>query len=179
MYRCISIDPPWPERGGGKIKRGADRHYPLMSIPQIIATVLRASVWRPDPKGCHVWVWATNNYLPHALECMRAWGVRYITMGTWAKATPGYTGVHDTSFVPQRPGLGQYLRGQTEQLLLGVIGHLAVEAAGQTLILAPRGRHSEKPEVAYELIEKVSPGPRLEMFARAPREGWDVWGNQV
>lgn len=179
MYRCISIDPPWPERGGGRIKRGADRHYALLSIPAIIETVLRAEVWRPDPDGCHLWTWATNNHVPAALECIRAWGFRFITLGTWAKAEPLEIGGYGRVFRPQQPGLGQYLRGQTEQLILAVRGTLPAVATGRTLIPAARGRHSEKPGEAYAMIEQVSPGPRLEMFARAARPGWDVWGHEA
>jgi len=62
-YRCISADPPWNERGGGKIVRGAQRHYPLMKTPDITAAMLQAPQWRPDRDGCHMWLWVTDNYL--------------------------------------------------------------------------------------------------------------------
>lgn len=70
--------------------------------------------------------------------------------------------------------------GAVVELLLGVRGRLhTLDHGVDSVIEAPRGRHSEKPEEAYRRIERVSPGPRLEMFARAPRDGWDVWGNEV
>ncbi len=168
MYRCIAADPPWLERGGGKIKRGADRHYPLMKTPDIIDLMWDVLAPVMDPTGCHLHLWVTNNFLRDGLQVMDALGFRYVTMRTWAK---------------DKIGLGQYWRGQTEQLLFGVMGKLpALNRTESTLIgkgLVPRGRHSEKPAIAYEEIERVSPGPRLEMFARGPRPGWTVWGNEA
>ncbi len=110
----------------------------------------------------------TNNHLKDAEFVMEALGFRYITMVTWAK---------------DRIGLGQYRRGQTEHALFGVMGRLpALVKTESTLVgkgIIPRGRHSEKPADFYKEVELVSPGPRLEMFAREPRKGWDVWGNEV
>lgn len=166
QYATILCDPPWPERGGGKIKRGADRHYPLMTVKQITALPV-ASLALPNS---HLYLWATNNFLPHALEVMKAWGWRYITCITWAK---------------DKIGLGQYYRGQTEHLLFGVRGQLPYKVInglrfqGTTLISAPRGRHSAKPIVARQMIERVSYGPFLELFAREHVDGWDRWGNEV
>lgn len=77
-------------------------------------------------------------------------------------------------------GIGQYLRLRHEILLFGVRGRLHTKDNGvDSVVEAPRSRHSVKPEEAYSRIERVSPGPRLEMFARAERPGWDVWGNEV
>ena len=164
-YRCILADPPWNETGGGKIKRGADRHYPLLKTPEIIETMLRAPEWRPEPTGCHLWLWVTNNYLADGLDVMRSLGFRYITNAVWTK---------------QRFGLGQYLRGQHELLLFGVRGRLpALVRNRSTLISGDREVHSRKPVHAYETIEAVSPGPRVEFFARAARTGWFTFGNEV
>ena len=165
-YRCISADPPWKLTGGGRIKRGADRHYPLLATRDIPPTIVASPLWRPDPGGCHLWLWVVNNFLPDGLWVMEQLGFRYVTTATWAK---------------DRFATGYYLRGQTEQLLFGVMGKLppVTRAPGSTLIEAKRQAHSQKPDEAYVLIEAVSPGPRLEMFARAPRPGWNVWGNEV
>lgn len=97
-YKTIYIDPPWPERGG-KIKRGADRHYALMSIKEIKALPIASLA---DPEGCHLYMWTTNNYLPDALECVKAWGFQYVTLITWCKDSMG---------------LGQYFRGMTEHCI--------------------------------------------------------------
>ena len=165
-YKTVYADPPWMERGGGKIKRGADRHYPLMKTADIKA--LPVNELTDD--NAHLYLWVTNNFLQDGLDVMKAWGFRYVTTITWAK---------------DRIGLGQYYRGQTEQLLFGVKGKVPYKTVdgkrqqGTTLITAPRGLHSTKPEEFRTMIEKVSYGPFVELFARRPAPGWAVWGNQV
>lgn len=164
LYSCILADPPWHESGGGRIKRGADRHYPLLKTPDILRVILDSGVFRPADNA-HLYLWTTNNHLRDGLWLVEQLGFRYVTMLTWAK---------------DRIGLGQYFRGQTEPLLFGVKGKLpALVRTQSTLICEPKRRHSQKPEAAYRAIEAVSPGPRLEMFARAHRAGWDAWGNEV
>lgn len=169
MYRTIVADPPWNERGGGKIKRGADRHYPVMKTKSILSLMDDTMVkYPPDPKGSHLYLWVTNNFLEDGLRVMRGLGFRYVTMRTWAK---------------DRIGLGYYWRGQTESCLFGVMGKLPAKVRTESTLvgkgIVTRGRHSEKPDVFYDEVEKVSPGPYLEMFARAPRNGWTVWGNEA
>ncbi len=147
--------------------RGAQKHYPLMKTWKIIETILSSPCWKPAD-DCILFLWTTNNFLPDALEVMKAIGFTYKTNGVWAK---------------DRFGLGYYLRGAHELLLLGVRGsNKPLVRNRSTLIggkLLPRRKHSQKPDEAYDLIEAVSPGPRLEMFARAAREGWDQHGNEV
>lgn len=160
-YRCIAADPPWQEKGGS---RGADKHYPLLPTPEILRVMMQAPVWRPA-RNAHLWMWATANFLEDAMWLIKALGFRYVTGGVWVKPSIG---------------IGQYLRLRQEHLLLGVRGRQHTKDHGvDSVIEAPRGRHSEKPEEAYCRIERVSPGPRLEMFARETRPGWDVWGNEV
>lgn len=125
-----------------------------------------------DEEGCHLYLWVTNGFLKHGLSVMEAWGFRYVTCITWAK---------------DRFGLGQYFRGQTEQCLFGVRGRLPYKvdlltgkrAQGRTLITADRRKHSQKPDQMRTMIEKVSYGPFLELFAREKAPGWDVWGNEI
>lgn len=197
-YSCIAADPPWNEQGGGKCKRGAQRHYALIKKREdILRVMVTAPCWRPADNA-HLWLWVTNNFLPDGLWLMDALGFRYVTNRAWAKCVQNY---HETGlpvgWLPQRPGLGQYLRGQHELLLFGVRGRLPARhkrekdgyipdtsdvgalRAPTTLLLAPRREHSAKPDQAYTDILHVSPGPRLEMFARNPRPGWDVWGNEI
>jgi N6-adenosine-specific RNA methylase IME4 len=167
-YRTLYADPPWHEAGGGQTVRGAQKHYPLMKTKDIIGLQLG----RHGLPDSHLYLWVTNNYLPDGLAVMAAWGYRYITTITWVK---------------DRIGLGQYYRGITEHCLFGVRGRslpyrttaLGLRAQGVTVIQAPRGRHSEKPEEMRTMIEKVSPGPYLELFARKQTPGWAVWGNEA
>jgi N6-adenosine-specific RNA methylase IME4 len=94
-YRTIYADPPWPETGGGKIKRGADRHYPLMSVSAIKAMGGQLQHYIDD-QGCHLYLWVTNTHLANGLAVMETWGFEYKTTITWIK---------------DRIGLGQYFRG--------------------------------------------------------------------
>jgi len=169
-YQIIYADPPWYERGGGRIKRGADRHYSLMKTEDII----KLPVAKIADDNCHLYLWVTNNFLPDGLKVMKAWGFDYKTIITWVK---------------DRIGLGQYFRGQTEHCLFGVRGMLPYKVVdgkrqqGRTAILAPRGsRHSEKPLMLIHFINKVSDREgfnKIELFARERRYGWDVWGDEV
>lgn len=167
-YKTIYADPPWPEKGGGQIKRGADKHYPVMSVLDI--RLMASFVQALSEDNCHLYMWVTNNYLPDGLKVMAAWGFEYKTMITWMK---------------DRFGLGQYFRGLTEHCLFGVKGNLPykvvddVRQQGVTGFMAPRGEHSVKPEDMRQMIEKVSYAPFLELFARRETPGWDVWGNEI
>lgn len=175
-YKTIYADPPWPEYGGGKIKRGADRHYDLMTVKDIIA--LPVSEISED--NAHLYLWSTNNFIPDALGVMQAWGFKYKTKITWVKAN-----IHGNSFTLQNPSLGQYYRGLDEICLFGVRGHLPYKIIngkrqqGRTVICAPRREHSRKPNEMRKMIEKVSYSPRIELFARERFDGWDAWGNEA
>ena len=168
MYQTILIDPPWNETGGGKIKRGADRHYPLIKTADLPRVILESGRFKPA-SNAHLYLWTTSSFLPDGLFLVEALGFTYKSCLVWTKQG--------------RKGLGQYFRMQHEILLLAVRGSgFKVRTESRSIgsvIDAPRGRHSEKPVEFHELIEQRSHGPRLEMFARAPRDGWDSWGNEL
>jgi N6-adenosine-specific RNA methylase IME4 len=168
-YSVLLLDPPWQERGGGRIKRGADRHYSVMSTARI--ETLLVDEWRIpermlDPSVCFMWV--TNNFLIDGLRVMNAMGFRYVTNLVWTK---------------DRFGLGYYFRGQHELCLFGVRGKWGrPRGTSSTLLgggLLPRRKHSQKPDEMAEMIEDRFDGPYLELFARREREGWDCWGDQL
>lgn len=164
MYSTIYADPPWMEKGGGKIKRGADKHYDLMKTKDIINFDI------PIFLNSHLYLWVTNNFLQDGLKVMDAWGYRYITNLVWVK---------------DKIGLGQYFRGQHELLLFGVKGKVPykiIDGKRQqhpTVIKADREIHSKKPDIVYDIIEKVSYGPYIELFARKKRKGWISYGNEL
>jgi len=168
-YKTLYLDPPWPEQGGGKIKRGADRHYKLMSLKDIEALPVKELA---DPKGCHLYMWVTNNFLPSGMRILKAWGFEYITLITWQK---------------DRAGLGQYFRGITEHCIFATtLTRLPYKkridgrrAQGVTGFYEPKTVHSRKPDTMREMIERVSYGPRLELFARESFPGWDCWGDEA
>ncbi len=168
-YKTIYIDCPWNESGGGKIKRGADRHYPLMKTDDIIA-LLKQVLENQVNDDAHLYLWVTNNFFRDGFKVIDALGFRYVTCITWLK---------------DRIGIGQYHRGITEHCLFAVKGNLPYKAIagkrmqGITGFVEPKREHSRKPDRMYEIIEKVSYPPYLEVFARSRRIGWDVYGNQV
>lgn len=178
-YKTIYADPPWMESGGGKIKRGADRHYPLMKTKDII----NLPIHNLADDNCHLYLWVTNNFLEDGLQVMKSWGFTYKTKITWVKGE--CLDSEGKTFKFENAGLGQYFRGLDEVCLFGVKGVLPYKTLdskrqqGKTVFVAPRGQHSEKPKEMYEMIEKVSYAPYIELFARNQRAGWDVWGNEV
>ena len=112
-----------------------------------------------------LWLWTTNAHLPHAFGIVEAWGFTYKTLLTWVK---------------NRIGLGDWLRGQTEHCLMSSRGHPRVILMNQsTGLFAPVREHSRKPEEFYTLVRELCPGPRLDMFSREPHEGFEQWGNEV
>lgn len=161
-FRTILADPPWDiqQKGG----RGAERHYPLMTLERIKAMPV-ADLAEDD---AHLWLWVTNATLREGYDVAESWGFTVRSPLTWIKF---------------RLGLGVYLRNATEHLLFATRGKAPVQFRAQpTWITAPVQDHSHKPEEQYPLIERLSPGPYLELFARRrppSNSPWFVWGNQI
>ena len=170
-FSVIVEDPAWPEHGGGKSKRGADKHYGLMTVAQIIALPIIDCV----ADDAHYWLWATDNYLHDAMHVLDARGFRYVRTFEWVKFKDGALQL----------GLGQYGRNAHEHLLFGTKGQAAVpppELRFPSVILAPRGEHSAKPDDAWRIIDAVSSqreGPRVEFNARTQRPGWTAVGHET
>jgi N6-adenosine-specific RNA methylase IME4 len=180
-YATIVADPPWPQKGAGPLRgKGGfgdalcgpskEMPYPTMTIAGICALDV-ASVAAPN---AHLYMWTTNGFLRDAFSVMDAWGFKYSTTLVWAKA-------------PMGGGLGGCYGIATEYVLFGRRGKLpALQRTGRNWFdwkrpYDARGKpkHSAKPAEFYEMVETMSPGPWLEMFAREPRWLWDVWGNEV
>ena len=160
-YRVICADPPWHEQGGGKIKRGADRHYPLMKT----AEIKKLPVADIADDTCWLFLWVTNNFLKDGLEVMEHWGFDYITNLVWVK--PSF-------------GLGYYFRGQHELCLFGRKGQMKPKVRNESsVICADKMKHSQKPQELYTKIDNLIDGAKIELFARHTRKNWDVWGNEV
>ena len=165
-YGVLYADPPWRfEPYVGETSNAlAEDHYPTMTLDAIKALDI-SSIAADD---CALFLWATVPMLPHALEAMAASGFAYKSGFAWAK---------------DRAGTGYWNRNQHELLLVGTRGDIPAPAMGvqwPSLIQAPRGRHSEKPAVFYDLIEAYFPNlPKIELFARTARPGWDCWGAEA
>jgi N6-adenosine-specific RNA methylase IME4 len=165
ICRCIVIDPPWPMQ---KIERderpaqAAHLDYPTMSLDEIAALPVAE---RADATGCHLYLWVTQKFLPVGLALVEGWGFRYQCLMTWVKPT-GMT-----------PFSWMY---NTEHVIFARLGDLDLLKNGEKLSFeAPSVRHSTKPDIFYERVLRVSPGPRLDMFARRERDGFTAWGNEV
>lgn len=160
LYKTILADPPWDIQQKGA--RGAAVHYNLMTLEQIKNMPVAEIT---DPEGSHVWLWVTNASLRAGFDVLEAWGCTHRSVFTWIKP---------------RMGLGVYLRNATEHVLLGTRGKAPVLFKAQpNWLFAPLQDHSHKPEEQYAVIERVSPGPYLELFARRTQPGWDAWGNEI
>lgn len=177
-FACILADPPWSYQAFSEKGhlRGARRHYDVMSLDDIKAMPV-ADV---AAKDAHLFLWATTPNLPQALAVMEAWGFRYSsTAFVWVKLNKGAPRLWwdaRSVFV----GMGHTTRQNAELVLLGRRGSpKRLSKAVRQIIVAPRREHSRKPDEAHDRIEAFCAGPRLELFARAPRSGWTTWGNET
>ena len=168
-YRTIVVDPPWsykttlPGFGGG-IGPRSSVPYSTMTVDQIKALPILGLA---DTRGSHLYLWTTNTHLESAFGVLRSWGFVFSTVLVWAKKPRGSAGFPAYS-------------GITEYVLFARRGSCRSEARiDRNWWVWPRGRHSTKPAAFFDLIERVSPGPRIELFARTQRLGWDSWGDEA
>ena len=159
-YGCILCDPPWRYQNAAS-NGAAANHYPTLDIDDIASL----AVGELAAENAHLHLWVTSSFLFEAEFIMRSWGFDYRSSFVWTK--------------PQI-GTGNYWRSAHELLLLGVRGSAPfADRSLRSWITEPRGAHSAKPEVVRELIERASPPPYLELFARSAAPGWTVWGSEA
>ena len=180
-YNIILADPPWDYRNGGNGRARA--HYPTMPAHQILSLPV-GDLAAPD---CVLLLWATWPQISGAVDCIRAWGFEQVTGLPWIKIHKSRNPVFDKNRVSgpgaatPALGTGYWVRGCSEPLLIARRGRPEPPAMrGETWLglLGPRLEHSRKPADVYQLAESW-PEPRIELFARRARAGWDVWGNQA
>lgn len=172
-FKTVLADPPWQfQNRTGKMAPEHKRlsRYSTMTLDDILTLPVASVVEEP----AHLYLWVPNALLPEGLQVMKAWGFNYKSNIVWHKIRKDGG--------PDGRGVGFYFRNVTELLLFGVRGKNARTLAPgrrQVNFMATQKReHSRKPDEAFPLIESCSPGPYLELFARGPRSGWAVWGNQ-
>jgi len=161
-YELVYADPPW-QLGNPDSDYAPEQYYPTLPLEELIALAL------PAAEDALLYLWAVNSHLPEALELMAAWDFGYVGNEVWIK---------------DRIGMGVWSRYRHELLLIGRRGHASPAEPPDRLdsvIEAPRRRHSQKPEIVYQRLERLYPHlSKLELFARGvPRPGWTVWGNEV
>ena len=164
QYPVILADPPWLYEHTESYTWAPQSNYPVMSLTEIC----NLSVPEICTKDAMLFLWAPSPKIMEAGEVIKAWGFDYRTAFVWIK---------------NRIGTGYYIRQQHENLLIARRGNPPVPATKNrppSAIMADRRNHSEKPEEAYQAIERMYPGlPKLELFARKRRPGWDAWGQEV
>ncbi len=168
-YSTIVADPPWHYDAGWPMSNGAGQKgnrgrrilpYSSMTVEEIVRLPV-ASIAAGDS---HLYLWATNRYLRDAYGVLDAWGFRFSQILVWCKP-------------PRGIGPGGAFSITTEFVLLARRGSLAHSARVDSSWWEwPRSGHSTKPPAFLDLVQQVSPGPYVELFARAPRLGWDSWG---
>lgn len=167
-YLTILADPPWPQTSGGRRLRKREPPlrtslpYQAMSIEQIKSL----PIGELAEESAHLWLWTTNQHLETGFSIMAAWGFKYLSPIHWIKPS----------------GQGSWFINRTQTLLFGYKKKCVFPLARYRPNIISTGdplRHSQKPEASFILIEAISPGPRLELFARQRRRGWSAWGNEV
>jgi N6-adenosine-specific RNA methylase IME4 len=171
-YSTILADPPWQfQNRTGKV---APEHRRLLRYPTLdVEEIKHLPVGRLAAAKSHLYLWVPNALLQEGLEVMRMWGFTYKTNIVWSKVRKDGG--------PDGRGVGFYFRNVTELVLFGIRGSMRTLQPGRTqvnFISSRKREHSRKPDEIYSLIERCSPGPYLELFARFSRQGWDQWGNE-
>jgi N6-adenosine-specific RNA methylase IME4 len=161
-FRVIVIDPPWTyEVRSEDGSHRAGNPYPAMTLDQIKALPIS----KLGHQDSILWLWTTNALMRQAFECLDAWGYKDKSILTWVK---------------DRMGLGDWLRGQTEHCLLAARGNPVRTLHNQTTaLMAPLREHSRKPDEFYALVEALCPGSKVELFGRQQRDGRIVWGAEA
>ena len=165
-WPVILVDPPWDYDISAPARECSHpaQHYPVMSLADICALPVADLA----AESCVLFLWTTAPCLEQAFEVLRAWGFKYKSSLVWDK---------------EIMGMGHWVRGQHEHLLIASKGAPPLpptESVPASVFRERRREHSRKPEASYRIIEAMYPAlPKIELFARQVRPGWDVWGNEV
>ncbi len=162
QYHCIVMDPPWPMT---KIDRDVrqnqtDFPYPVMSEDELLEMHV------PSADDCHMFLWTTHKFLPMALRLLSGWGFRYVCTFVWHK--PG--GFQPVGLPQYNCEFAIYSRKGTPRFIDTKKFFCCFNA--------DRREHSRKPDVFYETIGRTCDAPRLDMFSREPRDGFEQHGNE-
>lgn len=166
-YKTILADPPWRQTMSGNYKNSKQKRnakslpYPTMTTEEIC----NLSVEKHAEIGCHLYLWTTNEFLRDGFDVMEAWGFKYLAPIHWKKPS----------------GFGNYWVHLTQTVLFGYYKKCYFDNSRYlpNWFEDNPQKHSKKPDSFYSIIESVSSNPRLELFARNVRPGWDVFGNEV
>lgn len=173
-FTTILADPPWQFMN--RTGKMAPEHKRLHRYPTLTQQdILELPVAQLAADKAHLYLWVPNALIAEGLEVMKRWGFEYKTNLIWYKTRKDGG--------PDGRGVGFYFRNVTEMILFGVRGKnnrtLQPGRTQTNIIVKQRREHSRKPDEQYDLIQRCSPGPYLELFARNAQPGWKAWGNQI
>lgn len=165
-YGVILADPPWrPDVGLLDPSRQIENQYPTMTSAELEA--LAPQIQRLALRDCVLVMWTTAQKIGEAAALIAVWGFTIKSGAVWVKPSVG---------------MGYWFRQRHELLILATRGMPATPADADrpdSVIESPRGRHSAKPGIVYELLDRMFPGvPKVELFSRGPRPGFAAWGNE-
>ena len=178
-YKTIVVDPPWKYGKWGKastaaflvsgIREETNKEIPLPYSSMSNDEISLLPIHNLADNDCELYLWTTQKYLPVAFGILKGWGFKYCETLIWCKE-------------PRGTGQGGLFTPTAEFILHGRVGKMPHKKRIDTTwwkVTRPHNSHSTKPECFQDIIESVSDAPRLEMFARRQRDGWDVFGNEV
>lgn len=191
-YGTILADPPWAYANASahrKLTGYANHEYTLLTTEDLSALPIQ----KVAADNSVLALWVTWPFLQDGLNVLAAWGFTYKTGLTWLKASKimhraAAPFEQDILEVKPHYGVGYWLRGTTELVLIGTRGHpldgrpsgfIGFGAEDSTTVITHQVGHSRKPTSVHEVAEIDWPGPRLELFARRPRMGWTVMGDEI
>ena len=166
-FKVITADPAWSfsDKLPGK-SRGAENNYQCMTLQDIKDFPLL-----PHDKDCYLFLWRVSAMVEEAYEVCRAWGFAPKSEIVWQKLTKN--GKHWF-------GMGRHVRASHETCIVATKGRPKPKVRNiRSTFSASVGRHSEKPEEFYDIVEKMCEGSYLELFARRHRPGWVCLGNEL
>ena len=174
-YSVIYADCPWVYDFEETDNRKVENHYPTMDIDTIkkfrveFVNGKKKTVEEVGAKDSVLFFWATAPKLREALAVIEAWGFEYKTHAIWDKG---------------KIGMGYWFRGQHELLLVATKGKMSppndYARIASIFRVLRKNKHSAKPELVYDVIEKMYPNSaKVELFACNRRPGWDSTGNQI
>jgi N6-adenosine-specific RNA methylase IME4 len=199
-YKTVTADCPWETPGGGRIGlnaqgRPADQQFASMEVGELInlarnvhaQTKVLTIAGHSIAEDAHLYLWMVQGHEEDAFRVARAWQFRPICINPWVKRRTDidmHPVTRSAVIPPLQIGSGRYFRRAHENYLFCVRGSLmtangAREPSVHEAPRPPKGTWGSKPPSFYELVERQSPGPYLELFSRNTRDGWTMWGNEV
>lgn len=160
-YFILYADPPWQYQNIG-FDESAEQQYPTMSVEEICTLPIHNLI----TDRAVLFLWVTNAFINEGLKVCEAWGFEYKTNFAWIKSSG--------------PSIGWFIKSRHELLFIATKGEgLHPSEKFISWFEFKVRRHSQKPDIVYEMVEKMYPGPYMELFARQSRDGWDSWGNEL